>query len=329
MKKIISVSRRTDIPAFYGEWFRHRVQAGFAGYVNPFGGKRHRVSLTRSDVAAFVFWSKNYVPFLDSLAWLDDLGYPFYLQFTITGMPPFFEPGLPDIATRIDTLARLGLRYGPRRVLWRYDPMVAGDVTDADYHLRRFREMAAALEGFTERCYISFACWYDKVRKNFARFTGAYGITVHDPEAEAKVDLAQNLAEIAGRHGMALYACCDDELVGPTVRKAACIDGDLVQELFYPEGLKFRGKGTRKSCGCAESKDIGAYDTCPHGCVYCYANVNPQTAARRQRRHDPESAFLGYDRRRSAQWLVEMEREATTKRPALSRNTSTKQRSLF
>jgi hypothetical protein len=34
--RIISVSRRTDIPAFYAPWFLNRLREGFAGYVNPF-----------------------------------------------------------------------------------------------------------------------------------------------------------------------------------------------------------------------------------------------------------------------------------------------------
>ena len=108
------------------------------------------------------------------------------------------------------------------------------------------------------------------------------------------IELAEELAEIAAGYGIEMYSCCGDYLVGDKIKKAHCVDGRIIERLFYPEGLSYKAKPTRKECGCTESTDIGTYDTCPHGCVYCYANVNKQKAQSAYENHDPRSVFLGH-----------------------------------
>ncbi len=269
--RIVSVSRRTDIPAFYGEWFRQLVRQGWAVSYNPFSRRAVRVSLRPENVGAFVFWSKNFGPFLPYLAELKTQGYKMTFLYTVTGLPGVFEGRVPDAGVNVATFQTISKMFSPRHIQWRYDPIILTSITDEKYHLRRFRDLCRRLDGYTTRCYISFVQLYPKVRRRL-RVLEKEGIKLFSvPEAE-QAALAQRLAEIAAEHGIELYSCCNDHLVGGRVKKARCVDAELLAALFGLEAGLYRSKPTRKQCGCSESVDIGMYDTCPHGCIYCYAN---------------------------------------------------------
>jgi hypothetical protein len=304
-RRIISVSRRTDIPAFYGRWFLRRIDEGFAGVVNPFGGKRYLVSLRPEDATCLVFWSKDFTPFVEPLETLDRLGYKFYFNYTITAAPAIFESHV-DKAAALRTLQHLSRRYSPKRIHWRFDPIVISNLSDGAFYRRQFEALARELEGVVERCFFSFVMRYKKVERNFAELESASDVRTADGDSSFKADLIGRLADIAGAHGITLYSCCGDGLINDRVRKAHCIDGALIEQLFFPQGLIHKEKPTRDGCGCTESVDIGTYDTCPHGCVYCYANANKAVARRAFENHDPDSAFLGYSRQRSDPWVAEI-----------------------
>lgn len=305
MKRIISVSRRTDIPAFYGEWFMRRLKDGFAGVVNPFGGRRYVVSLKPEDVVCFVFWSKNFSPFLENLRVLDGLGYKFYFNYTVTALPGVFESGL-DRQSAIEGLKQLSRMYSPQHINWRFDPIILSDLCDRNFFLEAFEELACEFEGLVERCYFSFVTEYGKVKRNFAEFERAAGVKIPRCNKSYKIELANELAAIAERHGIRMSSCCGDYLTGDRIQKAHCIDGGVIEQLFFREGLGHKAKPTRPQCGCTESIDLGTYDTCPHGCIYCYANVNKHKAAEAYRNHDKDSAFLGYSKSDSDRWLAEI-----------------------
>lgn len=313
MKQTISVSRRTDVPAFYGDWFMQRVREGFAGVVNPFGGKRHLVSLRPEDVSCLVFWSKDFTPFVDSLEALHRLGYRFYFNYTVTGLPAIFESNVNRVGA-LRTLKLLSERYGPACVTWRFDPIILSSVSDADHYRRTFERLARELAGLVERCTFSFVTEYGKVKRNFRALAQTTGVAVIDPGREAKVDLANRLAEIAAGCGMTMHSCCGDYLLGDRIPKAHCVDGALIERLFYPEGLSYRARPTRPECGCTESVDIGTYDTCPHGCVYCYANANQAVARNAFERHEPDAAFLGFAKAECDAWVESL---AATENPIL------------
>ena len=306
MKRIISVSRRTDVPAFYGDWFMRRLREGYAGVANPFGGKRYLVLLKPEDVSCFVFWSKDFTPFIEPLETLDRLGYRFYFNYTLTALPTLFESHV-DKSAAMKSLLYLSERYSPKHINWRFDPIVLSDITDEAFHLDTFHRLAARLAGRVERCYFSFVCQYAKVKRNFRQTLAPAGIDVIDPHADEKIALAGRLASIAERHGIRMYSCCGDYLLSPSIQKAHCIDGALIRQLFAPEGFEYKEKGTRDQCGCTESIDIGTYDTCPHGCVYCYANANKAVAARAFENHNAESAFLGFSKAQSDAWTAELQ----------------------
>ncbi|MBN2315857.1 MAG: DUF1848 domain-containing protein [Sedimentisphaerales bacterium] len=306
MKRIISVSRRTDIPAFYSDWFMGRIREGFAGVVHPFGGRKYLVSLRPEDVACFVFWSKDFSPFIEHLEILDTLGYSFYFNYTVTALPAMFESHVNKHAA-IDSLKQLSNRYSPQHIQWRYDPILLSNRCDQTFHLRAFEKLASELEGFTERCIISFVTEYKKVTRNYEELERTTDARIANCSQEFKIALANDLAVIAERHGIRMYSCCGDYLTGEKIKKAHCVDGALIETLFSPEGFSYDIKPTRKECGCAQSLDIGAYDTCPHGCVYCYANANKRRADKAFNSHDKQSAFLGYPKSESDRWLAEIQ----------------------
>lgn len=283
MKQIISVSRRTDIPAFYADWFIARLRAGVAEYRNPmFPEKVHSVSLKKDDVAAFVFWSKNYAPMMKHLDEIDALGIPSIFHFTINGYPKIFEPQVPDLSALIDTFKRLSERYSPERVFWRYDPIVISGATSLSFHIENFHKISSELKGYTSRCYFSFVSPYKKTVYNLNKLAKKEGFTWKPPSDEETQMLLKNMTMLLYGSGITLYSCSNDALLTEGIEKGHCIDGELIEKI---SGYRSPIKATRKGCGCADARDIGAYDTCPHGCAYCYANANPAIASRNHAAH--------------------------------------------
>ncbi len=170
-------------------------------------------------------------------------------------------------------------------------------ITGAGETIERFTRLASMLEGATRRCSISFMQFYAKVKRNMAPLEAAHALRFRDPATEEKRTIAARLAAIAAKHGIALVSCCDDALIqagdGWEVGKGRCVDASLIDALFPDRAASSKPGPTREACGCAFSRDIGAYDTCPHGCFYCYANANQELARRRHAAQDPRASALG------------------------------------
>ncbi|MDP9316870.1 MAG: DUF1848 domain-containing protein [Chloroflexota bacterium] len=281
---VISASYRTDIPAFYGDWFMQRVREGYVRYQNPYGPQVVTVSLQPKDVHAIVFWSKNYGPFLKHLDELDHSDLDFYFHYTITGLPHALEERVPPPSQTIETFHRLARRYSPAHLQWRYDPVVFSPQTDAAWHVRTFRTLAEQLEGLTARCYFSFLDVYSKVERNVRKLP--YEAQPFDPSNDDKLELALQLADIAGGHGIAMYTCTEDFAAVGSIQRGACVDKDILDCLYPHKRRSMKLNSNRGKCGCYDSRDIGAYDTCPHGCVYCYAVVNRPLALKRYQEHE-------------------------------------------
>ena len=288
---IVSASYRTDIPAFYGAWFRERLRAGFCRVANPYGGPDYRVSLAEDDVDGFVFWTRNVRPFLPVLDEIAGLGLPFVVQFTITGYPRALEPSVVPVPEAIEQCLSLAKRFGPRALVWRYDPVFLTSLTTAAWHLETFAGLATRLGSATDEVALSFAQIYAKTKANSDRAARRHGFTWRDPAQEEKTALLRDLAAVAAEQGLAPSLCSQPGLADSGVPPARCIDAARLSDVAgRPIGA--RTKGNRPGCLCAESRDVGAYDTCPHGCVYCYAVRRPEVAKRRHRSHDPGSVRL-------------------------------------
>jgi hypothetical protein len=276
---IVSASYRTDIPAYWGRWFMDRLAAGEVTVRNPYGGRDYAVSLRARDVDGFVFWTKNAAPFTDALGEVAARGFPFVVQYTVTGYGPALEDAVPAAARSIAVMKRLREAYGPRAVVWRYDPMVTTSQTPAAWHREHFARLAGALQGVTDEAVISFAHIYAKTRRGLDAAAEAHGFAWSDPPDDEKRALARDLASIAADFGMRMTICSQTDYLSDGIAGAACIDAARLSDVDG-RAIVARRKANRPGCLCAESRDIGAYDTCPMGCAYCYA-VTSRARARK------------------------------------------------
>lgn len=290
--KIISASRRTDIPAFYSRWFLQRVRAGFCHWLNPFGGQVYRVSLQPKDCLAIIFWTRNPRPLLAHLDFLREYGHYFYFHVSINGYSREIESNNPPLDVAIETFHRTAAAISPELAHWRYDPIVISDRTPPEYHLERFDEISRRLEGATRRCYFSFVDFYGKTDRNLQRVTRDHGIAFKRPSLEEQRRLIHQLRDIAAPRGITLYACCEGQLVGDGIAPSKCIDEDTIAALRPDVWQGMARSPTRQDCGCVETADIGAYDTCAYGCSYCYATNSRAVALRRLHDHDPEDSII-------------------------------------
>ncbi len=290
---IISASRRTDIPAFYTPWFMNRVKAGFLSTRNPFNANQiSRISLRPEDVEAIVFWTRNAEKIIEHLPELDDRGFKYYFQYTITGYPRSLEKSVPNPLKAIETFKLLSERVGSGRVIWRYDPILASNLVDINEHKRLFSKIASLLQGHTKRVVVSFADFYKKTERNLKTIEGLQYSDILQDGIHA-IELAKEFADIARQNGMEIQSCAEAiELSAAGIEHGKCIDDELLKSEF---GLLLNGskdKGQREECGCIKSVDIGQYNTCAHGCAYCYATFNQTVVAKNKKLHDPDSPFL-------------------------------------
>ena len=290
---IISASRRTDIPAFYSEWFMRRIHQQYCLCVNPFN--RHQVtqvSLQPEDVDALVFWTKNAEPLLSRLPELDARGYRYYFQYTLNGYGELFEPNLPELERCIETFLQLSERIGAERVIWRYDPVILSSRTDVSYHQKRFGYILERLQAATRRIVVSIVDDYRKASHNFKRLQ-VQGLTIQaDYRAEQLASLCTFMSEQSGRHNIPVYSCAESfDLTPFDILPGKCVDGDLIARLFNVQVKAGKDRSQRRECGCLQSKDIGFYDTCLHGCAYCYAGTM-QSALRNRVKHEVDSPML-------------------------------------
>ena len=283
---ILSASRRTDLPCAHAEWLCARFRAGEALVRNPMNPRRvSRVSLRREDVDGIVFWSKDPRPLIAHLDAFD--GYAYYFQFTLNGYGPEVEPNLPGVAERVATFRALSEKIGPERVLWRYDPILLSCVHSEAWHEDCFGRLAEALRGYTRRATISFLDIYARNRNRLLQAGAAA------PDGETMRCLAAKIARMARANGMEPCACAEPaDFSGCGVARARCVDAELLGRIGGIPLRAPRDPNQRAECGCAVSVDIGAYNTCPNGCVYCYANFSPSLLRERLTRRNDASPLL-------------------------------------
>lgn len=283
---IISASRRTDLPAAHADWLFRRFREGFVLVRNPMNPRQvQRVSLRPEDVDGIVFWSKNPRPML---ARLDELEtYAYYFQYTLTAYGRDAEAALSSHGERIDTFRLLADRIGAERVIWRYDPILLTERYSPEWHVEAFRGICEALRGYTKRVTISFVDTYARNRRRLEDL----GVQQFSPEM--MTDMARELARIARANGMETVACCEDiDLAACGVGKAKCVDSELLGRIGGIPMRMIKDPNQREHCGCAPSVDIGAYNTCPNGCVYCYANYSPALLKQNLAVRDDASSLL-------------------------------------
>lgn len=320
--EIISASRSTDIPAFYADWFFHRMKIGYSAWINPFNGVKSYVSY--KNTRFIVFWSKNPKPLLKHLEYLKERNINCYIQFTLNDyVAEGLEKGVPSLEERIETFKSLVDRLGKGRVIWRFDPLILTDKISIDDLLRKIENIANQLVGYAEKLVFSFAdiASYKKVKSNLEKNNVNY-IEWTEPMMN---EFAQKLSELNKKWNFQLATCgekLDIDKYG--IKHNRCIDDDLMIRFAYQDKklMDFLGvevheiindlfgtasvpsdaimlnahqyaikkknnkdKGQRPACGCMVSKDIGEYNTCPHLCEYCYANASKEVAVKNWKQH--------------------------------------------
>ncbi len=280
---ILSVSRRTDIPAFYGEWFLNRLKEGYVCVRNPFNFNMvSKIPLNSEVVDCIVFWTKDGSNFLKYLDYLDEMKYNYYFQYTITPYGNDIEERLRKKDDIIENFKQLSSKIGSNRVIWRYDPILITDNINIKWHIDKFEEMCSRLTAFTKTCIISFIDKYKKLDKNIFNTLSPLEIS----------SIIKTFSKIAKKYNIALQSCAeeiDDQL---DIIRGACIDKKLIEKTFHLELDVKKDKNQRPLCDCVESIDIGEYDSCPHLCRYCYANNKTKKMHNKIKNHNKNSPLL-------------------------------------
>ena len=281
---IINTGQRTDIPAFYSEWFSNRLKDGFVCVRNPYNPEqvsRYRLSPDVVDVIGFC--TKNPSPMFKYMNLLKEYGQ--YWFVTITPYGRDIEPNVPDKHKLIEDFKSLSQMVGKNSMGWRYDPIFISDRYTEEYHMHAFEQIAASLEGCTETVVISFIDLFPKVRRNFPE--------AREVTREQMIRLGKEMIKIASLHGMTVKPCAE----GDELSKYGADCGGCMRISDYEKAIGKRldapkKKGARAACACYLTCDIGAYNTCRHLCKYCYANADPKIVITQSKLHDPKSPFL-------------------------------------
>lgn len=284
---ILSVSRRTDIPNYYSDWFLNRIKEGYLYVRNPINVHQiSKIILSPEVVDCIVFWTKNPEPML---ARLDELAeYKYYFQFTLTGFGKDIEYNVPHKKKEmIPIFQKLSRKIGKEKVIWRYDPIIFTDKYNPEYHLKAFEQIAKELCGYTSKCVISFVDIYTKNKKNM-KDLNSYFLTENDLTA-----FGRKIALIAGKYNIKAATCAETvDLSSCGIEHNCCIDKELIEKIIGCKIKADKDKNQRKACGCIESIEIGTYNTCKNGCKYCYANYSKESVAQSCKLYDANSLLL-------------------------------------
>lgn len=284
---ILSVSRRTDIPNYYSDWFLNRVKEGYLYVRNPMNIHQvSKINISPDVVDCIVFWTKNPEAMMERLDELEK--YQYYFQFTLTGFGKDIEQNVPHKKNHmIPVFQRLSRKIGKERVIWRYDPIIFTDIYTKEYHLNAFRQIAEGLKGYTDKCVISLVDIYAKNKKNMDLLNSQ---ELHKSELG---DFMRKLAEIANACHMEIASCAEAvDLSKYGITHNCCIDKQLIEKLIGCKITAAKDKNQRAECGCVESIEVGAYNTCKNGCKYCYANYSQESVLENSKVYNPDSPIL-------------------------------------
>ncbi len=280
---ILQTGMRTDIPAFYSEWFMNRIREGYVFVRNPY----HMEQVTRYEINPEVidliaFCSKNPSPMMPHIERLKEYGQ--YWFVTITPYGKELEPNVPSKADVIKYFKKLSDMVGIHSMGWRYDPILINSKYTVNYHITAFERMAKQLSGYTETCIISFVDLYEKVKINAPEILAV--------AIEEQITIAKAFSEIGKSYAITIKGCHENkELARYGIDMSGCLN-QAVYEKALGISLNLPKKKSQRDCNCFFGTDIGAYNSCGHFCRYCYANANVQSVKRNMMHHNPNSPFL-------------------------------------
>ncbi len=296
---IISASRRTDIPAFYAQWFINRIRASHCTVPNPFNRKQvSHISLNPEDVDIIVFWTRNPQPLISYLEELDQIGYRYYFQYTLMNNPRLIDTMAPSLSPSLEIFRKLSDLIGPERVIWRYDPVIISNITDIGFHTDTYKHIAETLRNYTQRSVISLLDFYPKLKKRLKvlKDNGVEVVDCNKKSVKCFDKLMYTLADVAEQNKMEIVSCAEDpDLTKYNIQPGKCIDDNYIKRVFGVDVAHKKDPFQREACGCVVSRDIGVYNTCLSGCQYCYATTSFEEAKALYGDHNPDSTSLvGY-----------------------------------
>ena len=283
---IISASRRTDIPAFYSDWFINRLKDGYVVVPNPFDPKNcSRIVINPRVVDCIVFWTKNPAPLLNKLDHLKN--YKYYFQFTLNPYDDDIEQNIPLLSKRIETFKKLSDKIGRGKVIWRYDPIVTNRKYNIQFHHDFFSKIISLLKDYTGRCMIGPVFHYKKISKILENNN------VKPLEYEEAKCITKRFVQLGNSNNVEIGTCTElIDLTSFGAKKLACIDKLFIENITGYSIDEKKDKNQRPECKCMESIDIGIYGTCLHGCIYCYANTTKNKIDLNVKLHDKSSPKL-------------------------------------
>ncbi|MEI6305336.1 MAG: DUF1848 domain-containing protein [Deltaproteobacteria bacterium] len=289
--RIISASRRTDIPAFYAPWLMSRIRAGYCCYPNPvYSTKFHRVSLLKEDVSGFVFWTRHPAPLMPYFPELDRAGFPYYFQYTVIGYPQTIDNNSPPLETAIKTFLSLSKALGPERVVWRYDPIILNTDISAGWHRNNFRRLADAIGSAAHHLVISIIDPYLKTQRRLGSSNDGVYYTI-----DAYSDLLNWISAESADRNLRVESCAEASINVPGIAPGRCVDANLLNKISGQALSQHRIHKQREGCLCHYSIDIGVNNSCGFGCSYCYATSNNDRAREMVNRHDPGWSCITQD----------------------------------
>ena len=251
---IINTGQRTDIPAFYAEWFANRLKEGLVCVRNPYNPSQvSRYRLDPSVVDVIGFCTKNPAPMFPYMDLLKNYGQYWYVSLTPYGRD--IEPNVPDKHSLLDDFKRLSDMVGLHSAGCRFDPIFLSKRYTMEYQLRAFEQIASALDGYTRTVVISFIDLYPKVRRNFPE-------AVEVTKAQ-RLTLGKEIIRIASAHGMTVRLCAEgDELAAYGADCGGCMrisDYEMAigRHLHAP-----KKRGARAECACYLSYDGTRWNFC-------------------------------------------------------------------
>lgn len=281
---ILNTGSRTDIPAYYSDWFYNRIKEGYVLSRNPYYPTQITKYLLNPEVIdVMVFCTKNPYPMLDRIALLS--AFDMFWFVTITPYGKEIEPHVPSKERVIGYFQKLSELIGKERISWRYDPVFVTDRYSVDYHIEQFGQMAKALSGYTDQCVVSFIDLYEKTLRNFGQ--------VRSVTAKEQEKMIAAFSEIAKENELQIHLCCENAgLVRENVDANGCMSQAVLEKALGCKLNVPQKKTARKECSCLLGADIGAYNTCGHGCLYCYANYDIETVIKNRKLHNASSPLL-------------------------------------
>ena len=281
---ILNTGLRTDIPGFFSEWFYNRIEDGFVYVRNPYA--KNQIYSYRLDpelIDCIIFCTKNPKPMFENLEKIDKFNQ--YWHITITPYEKEIEPNVPPINDVLESFKYLSKKLGKENVTLRYDPIFINEKYTLEKHIESFEYIINSLSGYTTEAIISFIDLYEKTKRNFPK--------AREVTKDERLKLGKEFAQIGKKNNITIKTCVEgSELDKFGIDSSGCMTKEVIERAINKNLNIPKQKARNGECYCLLNNDIGEYNTCDHGCLYCYANSNKRLVKRNLKLHDPKSPIL-------------------------------------